>query len=266
MNKAKKIIYAALFVVFAAVFIVSAVIVGRYIIDAKQQAGIYDDISNRVNSVQNSTTEPTATITTPFTDPDSHEPGTILPEYADLFLENPDMVGWISIPGTEVDYPVMQTPYSPDFYLRRNFYKESNSHGAIYVREVCDVNEPSDNITIYGHNMHDGSMFAAVTKYQHKDFWEEHKTFTFDTLTEHHTYEVVCAFKTSGNSGEGFAYHLFVDAENEEDFNEFISTCKALDFFETGVTAEYGDKLICLSTCEYTLDNGRLVVVAKRVS
>lgn len=266
MNKTKKIIYTVLFLLFAAVFIVSAVVVGKYVMEAKERSDKYETLQDQVDSIRNSDTEPSVTVTTPFTDPETNEPATILPEYADLFLQNPDMVGWIRIEGTKVNYPVLQTPDSVDYYLKKGFDKKYNSGGAIYVREVCDVNEPSDNITIYGHNMQDGSMFAAITRYQYKDFWEEHKTFSFDTLTERHTYEVVCAFKTSGYVDEGFAYHQFVDADTQSEFDKFIATCKSLDFFETGVTAEYGDKLICLSTCEYTQDNGRFVVVAKRIS
>lgn len=266
MNTAKKVIYILMFLIFAAIFVVSAVVVGEYVMEAKERQDKYESLSNQVDEIRDSTTEPTVTVTTPFTVPESHEPGTILPEYAELFLQNSDMVGWIRIDGTKVDYPVLQTPHHVDYYLKKGFDKKYNAGGAIYVREVCDVNTPSDNVTIYGHNMHDGSMFAGITRYQFKDFWEEHKTFSFDTLTERHTYEVICAFKTSGYVDDGFAYHLFVDADSQSEFDRFISTCKALDFFETGVTAEYGDKLICLSTCEYTMDNGRFVVVAKRVS
>ena len=266
MGKAKKIIYAAMFLVFAAVFIVSAVVVGKYVLESTERNSQYGDLSDQVEDIRNSDTEPTAVVTTPFTEPDTNEPGTILPEYAIAFLKNTDLVGWIRIEGTKVDYPVLQRPDQVDYYLKKDFDKNYNAGGAIYVREVCDVNTPSDNVTIYGHNMHDGSMFATITRYQYKDFWEEHKFIEFDTLTEHHTYEVICAFKTSGYADEGFAYHLFVDAGSESEFDNFIATCKRLDFFDTGVTAEYGDKLICLSTCEYTQQNGRFVVVAKRVS
>lgn len=266
MGKAKKIIYTAMFLLFAAVFIVSAVVVGKYFVESAERNSQYGDLSDQVDDIRNSNTEPTATVTAPFTEPESQEPGTILPEYAGLFLQNTDMVGWIRIEGTKVNYPVLQRPDQVDYYLKKGFDKNYNAGGAIYVREVCDVNTPSDNVTIYGHNMHDGSMFATITRYQYQDFWEEHRFIEFDTLTQRHTYEVICAFKTTGYADEGFAYHLFVNADSEGEFDRFISTCKRLDFFETGVTAEYGDKLICLSTCEYTQDNGRFVVVAKRVS
>ena len=109
-------------------------------------------------------------------------------------------------------------------------------------------------------------MFNALNGYTRKAFWEEHRYIQFDTLTEHHTYEIIAVFKTSANMGEGFLYYKFVDAANQEEFNKFVGTCKELAFYNTGVTAEYGDKLITLSTCEYTLNNGRLVVVAKRLN
>ena len=109
-------------------------------------------------------------------------------------------------------------------------------------------------------------MFAGLDHYKKKNFWEEHKTFTFDTLYEHHTYEIFAVFKTSGSYGEGFSFHLFVDAENEAEYNEFVSTVKGLAFYDTGITPVYGEKLICLTTCEYTLSNGRFIVVARRVN
>ena len=261
MNKAKKIIYILLFVIFAAVFAISAYVVGDYFIDAARQRNMNKELVDIKEKA-----EPTATVTTPYTDPETNEPETILPEYTDLFLKNPDLVGWITIPGTKVDYPVLQSPESPDYYLKHNFEKESTSRGAIYAREVCDINRPSDNITIYGHNMRDGTMFKTLISYQKREFWQEHRTFTFDTLTQHHTYEVMSVFKTSGYADEGFPYHLFVDASTPEEFDEFVDTVKSLELFETGLSAEYGDKLICLSTCEYSRPNGRLVVVAKRIS
>ena len=79
-------------------------------------------------------------------------------------------------------------------------------------------------------------------------------------------YKIFAVFKTSANIGEGFTYHNMIDAQDQADFNQFIAKCKELSFYETGITPVYGDKIICLSTCEYTLDNGRLVVAAMRIS
>ena len=114
--------------------------------------------------------------------------------------------------------------------------------------------------------MKDKSMFAGLDNYKKKSFWEDHQTFTFDTIYEHHTYQVIAVFKTSAIAGQGFAYHTFNTAESEEEFNEFMATVHKLQMYDTGLTAEYGDMLLTLSTCEYTLEDGRFVVIAKRIS
>ena len=184
--------------------------------------------------------------------------------YKDVFSANSDFVGWISIDGTNINYPVMQTPNSPDFYLKRGFDKNYSDYGVPYVQENCLIGQ-SDNCVIYGHHMNDGSMFADLCKYESESFYREHPTIRFDTLAGFGEYEIVCVFKTAAYAEDGFKYYHFVDAENEEAFQAFIRACQALALYDTGVSAEYGDKLITLSTCEYSRTNGRMVVVAKRV-
>lgn len=289
--KMKKWVYNTIIIVLGIVFAVSGCFLADYIIGSIEQKNKYDDLSNLVDqntptgdpSDPSDPTDPTGTtdpseiieatepvrpetVLVDVVDPETGETVQVLQEYAEIYKLNNDLVGWISIPGTRVDYPVLQTPDSPDYYLDKDFYGEEARQGAIYAREVCDINKPSDNITIYGHHMQDGSMFADIIDYQHKNFYLEHKYITFDTLTEHHTYEVIAVFKTTATVGQGFKYHSYVDFADEDQFNEFMRMCKGYDFFDTGVEAQYGDKLICLSTCEYTLVNGRQVVVAKRIS
>lgn len=262
----KKALYIITIVLLLAVFCVSAFYVGSYFLEGKEQADKFDALANSVQEAQNAAKETEAETTpTEETEATEGEPK-MLPGYAELYEINPDLVGWIKIEDTEVDYPVMQTPDRTDYYLRRNFDGEDSTRGCIYAREVCDVFAPSDNVTLYGHNMNDGSMFAALNGYLEKEFWEEHSEIVFDTLYEYHTYKIFAVFKTTASLGEGFTYHQMVDAEDEADFDKFIATCKDLAFYDTGITPEYGDKIICLSTCEYTLENGRLVVAAVRVS
>lgn len=263
--KIGKVLYILAIIVLLTVFCVSAFYVGSYMIESNAQREEYDELAGIVESIQSSNRHSPTEATTADPAQPTEEPG-ILPEYQPLYETNNDMVGWIKIEGTVVNYPVMQTPDSRDYYLRRNFFEEPNSHGCIYVRESCDVNAPSDNVTIYGHHMQDGSMFAILDDYQKKSFYDEHDTIIFDTLTEHHTYRIFAVFKTSATVGKGFAYHRFENAADEAEFDAFIEQCKALSFYDTGITPVYGDKLICLSTCEYTLENGRFVVVAYRIS
>lgn len=190
-----------------------------------------------------------------------------LPWYQELHDQNPDMVGWIQIENSKINYPVMQTTQdNANFYLYNDFDKNYSVRGSIYAAEICDVFEPSDNITLFGHNMKDGSMFAYLGNYYEKSTWENNPLIFFDTLTESHVYKIFAVFKTSGTDNVGFAYHLMADAKDEAEFNQFVSTCKELAFYDTGITPVYGDKLLCLSTCEYTIDNGRFVVAAVRIT
>lgn len=263
----KKVMFIITVVLLLAAFGISAFMVGNYLIDGKKQEELNNELSQIVSAAQTTPRETTSGEETEATRAtETVEEGGMLPGYKEIYEMNSDTVGWLKLPGTELDYPVMQTPNSTDYYLYRDFNKAESKRGCIYAREVCDVNEPSDNITIYGHNMADGSMFAALNAYVDKSAWEENSLIFFDTLTEYHTYKIFAVFRTSANVGQGFSYHQFVDAANAEEFNNFVSTCKSLAYYDTGITPVYGDKLICLSTCEYTLENGRLVVAAVRIT
>ena len=265
----RKALYTILIVLLVIVFCFSAFQVVNYVIESKEQGEKFDDLSQLRQELQNAAqaTEPKVPEQVEQETQPTEETGPrMLPEYAALYEMNDDLVGWISIPGTRVDYPVMQTPDHTDYYLKRNFNQDHSEHGCIYIREACDIMEPSDNITIYGHNMLDGSMFAALHDYIDQETWEKNPLILFDNLYEYHTYEIFAVFKTTASMGKGFSYHQMVDAESEEAFNDFIATCKDLSFYDTGITPVYGEKVICLSTCEYTLANGRLVVAAVRIS
>lgn len=272
--KMKKWMYNALIIFFAAVLVVSAGYLAYYFIDGWTQNHRYAELGNLKETVtprpsvpQDDTAveEPATQQFTEVTDPETGETVKLLPEFAELYLQNNDIVGWITIPGTDIDYPVMQTPESPDYYLRRSFDKKRSTRGCIYVRETCDVFTPGDNLTIYGHRMRDGSMFARLDNFMEQDYFEKNPYIFFDTLTGLHTYKVMAVFVTTATIGEGFAYHEFENARNEEEFNNYVKQCKDLALYDTGVEAQYGDKLITLSTCEKSLTNGRLVVVAKRI-
>ena len=159
----------------------------------------------------------------------------------------------------------MQTVGEPNYYLKRGFDKQHSDYGVPYVQENCDL-ALSDNCVIYGHHMGNGTMFADLCKYESEGFYQEHKIIRFDTLSGFGKYEVVAVFKTVAYSEQGFKYYHFTRAESAEDFDDYIAQCKALSLYDTGVTAEYGDRLITLSTCEYSRKNGRMVVVAKRIA
>ena len=230
-------------------------IYSHYAHESKQEE-VFEKIAEVVEQAQTGESETTDVLLT--------EEETVLAEYGELYLQNTDIVGWLSIAGTNINFPVMQTPNNPNYYLKHNFEKEYSDLGTPYAQENCDL-LTSDNLVIYGHHIKGQKMFGALENYKSKDFYEEHKTIRFDTLTKRGEYEIIAVFKTVAYSSAGFRYYDFVDTEDENDFNAYISKCKELALYDTGVTAEYGDRLITLSTCEYSAQNGRLVVVAKKV-
>jgi len=181
-----------------------------------------------------------------------------------LYSINSDVIAWIKIDGTNINYPVMQ---NGEYYLRRNIYKNYSSYGTPFLAEYCNINT-SDNLIIYGHHIKSGNMFADLDKYKSYDYFNNHKIIEFYKLKENETtkeeYKIIYCFKTTANSG-GFKYYNFYNATSENEYSSFVENCRKLSFYNTGDEASYGDKLITLSTCEYSLDNGRMVVVAKKI-
>jgi len=182
-----------------------------------------------------------------------------------LHEKNPDCVAWITIDGTVIDYPVMYRPSQKNYYLHRDFNGNHASAGALFIAENCDPDN-SDNVIIYGHHMNSGKMFAALNKFKKSSFWEEHKRIIYETLHGSESYEVMFAFTTPVYTGHDFEYYAFSKANSAEEYDAYINACREWALYDTGVTAQYGDKLLTLSTCEYSQKNGRMVVVARKIS
>ena len=181
-----------------------------------------------------------------------------------LYKINSDFIGWLKIEDTNISYPVMQTDSSrKDYYLRKNFYKQYSYLGTPYIAEYCNV-KTSNNLIIYGHHINNYQMFGELEKYKNKDFFESHKIINFNTIYENANYEIIAVFKTVAYTG--FNYYKFYNSNSKQEFDTFIKKCKELSFYDIEETAYYRDKLITLSTCEYSNQNGRLVVVAKKIS
>lgn len=183
-------------------------------------------------------------------------------QYQALYEQNDEFVGWIKIENTMISYPVMQSIDNPDFYLKHGFDKGYSNYGVPYIDEACATGL-SNNIVIYGHNMKNGSMFSDLVKYASQDYYESHPIIQYDTLTQLSEYQIVCVFRFDTNN-ETFRFNEYTDM-NEEKFAEYMANCYERQLYDTGVTAEYGDELITLSTCEYTYENGRFIVVAKKI-
>lgn len=249
--------------VFGLVFLVSAVMLGKNIIEAQTAKKGFEELSNLRQQILATLPTGEEQDQPEQTGPAGPTEPQILPELQAMHEQNPDLAGWLSIPAVGVDYPVMHAPDRKDYYLYRNFKQENNSHGSLYIWEEADLQTPSDNVTVFGHHMKNGTMFGNLKKFQHKSFWEENQTFTMTSLYERRTYRIFSVLVTTATVGEGFGYHDFTGGTQEE-FEIMVRAFKAYSLFDSGITPEYGDQLVCLSTCDYSTANGRLVVVAVR--
>ena len=180
-----------------------------------------------------------------------------------LHEENPDCIGWLTIDGTRIDYPVMYRPGDKNYYLHRDFNGEYSANGCLFLAEEC-VPGNSDNLIIYGHHMNSGKMFADLEKYKDEGFYEEHPTILFRTIWGNEQYQIFAAFTTPVYTGNDFDYYSFIKAGTVADYKKFVVSVKEKSLYQTGTTAKYRDKLLTLSTCEYSQKNGRMVLVAKK--
>ena len=205
------------------------------------------------------TVPPTTAATTPPT-----EPREILPRFLELYQKNSDLAGWLTIPGTRIDYPVMYSPDEPERYLHANFDAAYSFAGLPFLDAACDTE--SGNRIVYAHNMLDGSMFRTLLKYQQKDFWQRNPVISFNTLYEEQEYEVVAAFydKVYKKSDTNFKFYQFYDTSDQSSFDEAMAYYREHALYDTGVTAQCGDLFLTLVTCAYQTENGRFVVVARK--
>ena len=190
----------------------------------------------------------------------------MLPQYKSLYEQNPQVFGWLKIDGTRIDYPVMQSPEDPQKYLHQDYMGRDNFAGTPFLD--ANAYSDSDQLLIYGHNMLNGSMFRDLLKYQQSNFYEEHPIIHFDTLFDSYDFEVMAAFydKVYMKTDDCFKFYQFIDASTEEEYNEAVNYYKEHSLYDTGVGAQLGDQLLALVTCSYQTEDGRFVVVARKIN
>ena len=276
MNR-KRIIGICLIIVFSVSAIVSGRLFWKEYRDAKASEEVFSSLAGLVQDTGQNGGEDGSTgdytdatgIGTPDYDEDlsdeemaAEEAAKAYEKYGALYEQNNDFVGWIQIDGTNINYPVMQTPDNPDYYLKHSFENTWSDYGVPYLDEACVIGQ-SNNLVIYGHHMSNGSMFCDLELYSDPAFCMDHPVIRFDTLTSFGEYEVIAVFRYNTNQ-ETFRYDREVNMD-EGRFSWFIEQVHARELFSTGKDASFGDQLLTLSTCEYTYKNGRLVVVARKV-
>lgn len=190
----------------------------------------------------------------------------ILEKYEKLYSQNKSLIGWLKIDDTNIDYPVMQT-VNNEYYLDHNYNQKYDKNGSIFLDKDCDIMNPGSNMIIYGHHMKSGKMFGNLHLYSNREYYEKHKYIQFDTIYEEGIYEVMYVFRSRVYNEDDivFKYYQFFDVATPEEFDSNMNEMARISLYDTGVTARFGDQLITLSTCDNTEQDGRFVVVAKKV-
>lgn len=245
----------SLLLVSLALLIISGTMVVRLLHQGAQEQQAFDDLAASVATQPEAAEEPLE-LPTDVENAPEEAPS----PYAALKEQNEDFYGWLTIEGTEIDYPVMYTPDDPEYYLRRGF-DGSYAHGGVpFLDGACFPG--CGNLLIYGHNLNTGTMFAPLLSYADFAFREAHPSIQLDTLEESRIYTIFAAFYFEDAAGSDFSPYHYQDLRTEEAFSAYVSGVKAAALYDTGITPVYGDELLTLSTCSYHADEGRFLVVA----
>ena len=256
-ENSKSLINIIILLVLITIIILSSIYIVKYLVmqkEAKEESKLLNDIDIMENNIESNKNENAIAI---------NEETERMTKIKKLQEENSDIVGWIEIEGTNINYPVLQGK-NDEYYLTHNYKKEKSQKGSIFLSKDYDLKLPSDNLLIYGHNLVNGQMFNNLLKYKDKEFYRKHPDIRFTTEKEDLKFEIFSAFysKVFLKSEENvFRYYNFVTAKSEKDYNNFVENAKRASLYDTDKEAKYGDRLITLVTCSYHVEDGRFVVI-----
>lgn len=249
---ARKIIFIVSFVVI----IICSVYISRYYISSYLNA----KENKQLKSVYNSSSDVTYSNSK-----NSKYPSGIQPNFSPLYDVNSDIKGWIMIPNTLINYPVVETSDN-SYYLSKGFNKDDDRHGTLFLDYRDNISPMSQNLIIYGHEMQDGQMFHAIRNYEKVYFYNSSPIITFNTLYSNEKWKVFAAFIVNTVPSQGYVFnYLITDFSSSNDFISFINEVKARSLIKTSVDVNPSDTLLTLSTCTYELPEARFVVMARRV-
>ena len=256
MNNSKKLFRIFIYIFLITVSIFSILYIVKYsydIYNAKKQSNLLDEIEIEKNT----------TIANDIVVDEKEERISKLKE---LQKTNSDIKGWLQIENTNINYPVLQSSDN-SFYMNHNYKKDYSLSGSIFLDKDYSWEIPSSNLLIYGHNMKNDTMFRDLLNYKDQSYYIEHPNIRFTTNTEDCTFEIISVFNSKvyyASEQNVFRYYYFINAQNENQFNDFINNSKKASIYNIDKTAIYGDQLMTLSTCSYNVKDGRFVVVAKK--
>jgi len=255
-KKSKKVVKIVSIVILSIIILAGCIYIGIQLYTEAQEKKKYAEL-NEYMQAQEKEPEP---------EPEPEKTEKML-KLEELRKENDEIVGWLEIPDTNINYPVLQTDNN-DYYLDHNYKKEKVATGSIFLDKDVDMDLPSSNFLIHGHRNKRGAMFEDLLKWKDESFYQEHKNITFVTTKEEAEYEILAVFYSRvyyTDEKNVFRYYFFTNAENGEEYNYYVNEAKKVSIYDTGVTAKYGEQLMTLSTCNYHTEDGRFVIVAKKV-
>ena len=268
----RKVIYFLIYTILAILITLSIIYIINIFLDKKQaiqESKLLDKIEINENQVNETITEEIVNESTQenIEETINQENERIL-KVQKLQEENPDIVGWLEIEGTSINYPVLQGDDN-EYYMAHNYKKQKSKNGSIFLTKDYDWSIPSSNLLIYGHNLSNGTMFQELLKYEKEDFYKKHPIIRFTTNNEDAEYEIISAFKSRvyyKSEKNVFRYYYFVNAKTEAEYNEFVQNAKKASLYNIDKTAQYGEQLITLSTCSYHVEDGRFAVVGRKTT
>ena len=271
-KRRKKIIYIFVYILLSILIVISAIYIIKFLLskeEAKKESELLDTVEINNNEIEKENTEEetkeTEEITEKTNEVENKETERML-KVKELQKENADIVGWLEIENTNINYPVLQGEDN-EYYMTHNYKKEKSKNGSIFLNKDYDWNIPSSNLLMYGHNLGNGTMFQELLKYQNKEFYNNHKVIRFTTAKEDAEYEIISVFKSRvyyKSEQNVFRYYYFINANTEEEYNNYVENAKKASIYEIEPTAKYGDQLITLSTCSYHVKDGRFAVVGRK--
>ena len=235
----------------------------HYFIDSREQKETYETLAEEFVVESMPTPESNTPTENSSATENSSEPAesvsltTATPRHdlAALAAENADCVGWLTIPDTGIDYPVMHTPDDPEHYLRRDFYGNSASGGTPFLDGRNLAEAENQNLILYGHNMMDGSMFKPLMNYLEPNFRETHKDIFLEIDGRQYHYEVLAVVETSVKS----TLYKFTDLSDPAEESDF----RAALLKETELEVVHqAPGYLTLSTCNNGGGSSRVLVIA----
>ena len=267
----RRIIYYSIYTILALLIILSIIYIANNLlsknqaIQASQLLKKIEIDENQVKEANETTEEANITTQENIEETINQQTERIL-KVQKLQEENSDIVGWLEIEGTSINYPVLQGTDN-EYYMTHNYKKQKSKNGSIFLTKDYDWTIPSSNFLIYGHNLNNGTMFQELLKYAKEEFYKEHSIIRFTTNKEDAEYEIISVFKSRvyyKTEKNVFRYYFFVNAKSEAEYNEFVQNAKKASLYDINKTAQFGDQLITLSTCSYHIEDGRFAVVGRK--